>query len=219
MSTQTEILEAVKDGDISKVKSLLAADPELIHTKTDNNIPLVLLAAYQRNPRLLEVILADNSYQFSIFEAAALGFTGRVKELLDTDPNLLNSTSPDGFSPLGLASFFGQLETVKFLVEQGADVKQPSGNDWKVQPLHSAVASRSLEIVTYLLEQGAEVNAQQQHGFTPLHAAAQNGDADMIKLLLEHQADINATTASGETAMDIALKCKHTDAAQMFVAG
>ncbi len=46
-----------------------------------------------------------------------------------------------------------------------------------------------------------------------------NGDADMIKLLLEHKADINATTASSETAMDVALKCNHTDAVHLFVGG
>lgn len=219
MSTQTEILEAVKNGEISKVKSLLAAEPELIHAQTDNKVSLVLLATYQRNARLMEALLANTSYAFNLFEAAALGVTERVQELLNNDPSLLNSASPDGYSPLGLASFFGQMETVKFLVEKGADINQSSTNGWQVSPLHSAVAARSLDIVTYLLENGAEVNALQQHGFTPLHAAAQNGDADMIKLLLEHQADINATTASGETAMEIALKCNHTEAAHMFVAG
>ncbi|QMU27278.1 ankyrin repeat domain-containing protein [Adhaeribacter radiodurans] len=219
MSTQTEILEAVKNGDIAKVQSLLKADPDLIYAKTDNQIPLVLLATYQRNPRLLEVILSNSNYELDIFEAAALGVNERVQELLNNQADLINSTSPDGFSPLGLASFFGHADTVKLLIEKGANVNQASKNDWQVQPLHSAVAARSLEIVTYLLENGAEVNTQQQHGFTPLHAAAQNGDADMIKLLLEHKADINATTSSGETAMDIALKCKHTEAAHMFVAG
>ncbi|MDQ3290171.1 MAG: ankyrin repeat domain-containing protein [Bacteroidota bacterium] len=219
MSNQTEILEAVKNGDIAKVKSLLADEPDLIYAKTENQIPLVLLATYQRNPRLLEVILSNTNYELSIFEAAALGVNERVQELLNNQADLINAISSDGFSPLGLASFFGHADTVKLLLEKGADVNQASKNDWQVQPLHSAVAARSLEIATYLLENGADVNSQQQHGFTPLHAAAQHGDAEMIKLLLEHKADINATTSSGETAMDIALKCKHTEAAHMFVAG
>ncbi len=219
MSNQTEILEAVKNGDITKVQSLLKSDPDLINAKTDNQIPLVLLATYQRNLRLLEVILSNTNYELSIFEAAALGVNERVQELLNNQSDLINATSPDGFSPLGLACFFGHADTVKLLVAQGADINQVSKNDWQVQPLHSAVAARNLEIVTFLLLNGAEVNSQQQHGFTALHAAAQNGDAEMIKLLLEHKADINATTSSGETAMDIALKCKHTEAAHMFVAG
>ncbi len=219
MSTQTEILEAVKNGDIGKVKALLTAEPDLIHTKTENQVPLVLLATYQRSPRLLEALLANTDYELDIFEATALGVNERVQELLNRQPDLLNAVSPDGFSPLGLASFFGHSDTVKVLLEKGADVNQPSSNAWQVQPLHSAVAARSLEIVTYLLQNGAEINAPQQHGFTPLHTAAQHGDGDMIKLLLEHKADINATTSSGETAMDIALKCKHTEAAHMFVAG
>ena len=219
MSNKTEILEAVKSGNIAKVKSLLTAEPDLIYTKTEDQVPVVLLATYQRNPRLLEVLLATSDYQLSIFEAAALGEDSQVQKLLHEQPDLLHATSPDGFTPLGLASFFGHPDTVKLLIEKGADVNQPFRNAWQVQPLHSAVASRSLETVTYLLEQGADINAAQQHGFTPLHTAAQHGDADMIKLLLEHKADINAVTNAGETAMDIALKCKHTDAAHMFVAG
>ncbi len=219
MANKTEILEAVKSGDIAKVKSLLAADPDLIYAQTEDQVPVVLLATYQRNPRLLEVLLAATDYKLSIFEAAALGENNRIQELLNNQPELLHANSPDGFSPLGLASFFGHPDTVQLLIEKGAEINQFSKNAWQVQPLHSAVASRSLETVTYLLQQGADINAQQQHGFTPLHTAAQHGDADMIKLLLEHKADINAVTSEGETAMDIALKCKHTEAAHMFVAG
>jgi ankyrin repeat protein len=135
------------------------------------------------------------------------------------NPDLINATSPDGYTPLGLACFFGQTDLVKLLVAQGANVNQSSANDWKVQPIHSAVAARNSEITLYLLLHGADVNATQQHHFTPLHTAAQHGDAEIIKLLLEHHADINAQTANGETAMDIALKCNHTEAAHMFVAG
>ena len=219
MAQLTEIIEAVTAGDLAKVKALLAAEPELIHAKTDKQVSLVLLAAYQRNVRLVEIILANALYQLDLYEAAALGETERVQELLQEQPEQLNTTSPDGFSPLGLACFFGHPALVKLLVEKGADVNQASTNDWRVQPLHAAIAARDHEIIEYLLQNGADVNARQQHDFTPLHAAAQNGDADLIKVLLEHRADINATTASGETAMDIALKSNHTEAAHMFVAG
>ena len=219
MSNETEILEAVKAGNVEKVKSLLLKDPNLIHAKTENQVSVILLATYQRNSRLLEALLNNTDYALDIFEAAALGITERVQELLSDQPDLLNQYSPDGFSPLGLASFFGHPETVKLLLDTGAIVNQPSQNNWQVQPLHSAVASRNTEIVTLLLQHGADINVRQQHGFTPLHTAAQHGDAEMIKILLEHQADINAITNAGETAMDIALKCNHTEAAHMFVAG
>lgn len=219
MTQSIELIEAVTAGDLAKVKALLAAEPALIHAKTEKQVSLVLLAAYQRNARLVEIILTGAPYELDLPEAAALGALERVQDLLQAQPEQLNTPSPDGFSPLGLACFFGHPAVVKLLVEKGADVNQASANDWRAQPLHSAVAGRNQEIVAYLLQNGADVNARQHYNFTPLHAAAQNGDADLIKVLLEHHANINATTASGETAMDIALKFNHTEAAHMFVAG
>lgn len=219
MAQPSSIIEAVKAGDLAQVKSLLTTDPDLIYTKTDQKVSVVLLAAYQRNERLLDAILTSTMYHLDLFEAAALGDNERVQELVQQQPDIINTTAPDGYTPLGLASFFGQTETVKLLLAQGADVNQAAQNDWQVQPIHSAVAARNTEIARLLLEQGADVNARQQHGFTPLHTAAQHGDAELIKFLLEHHADINAQTDSGETAMDIALKCNHTEAAHMFVAG
>ncbi len=52
-----------------------------------------------------------------------MGRTARVAEWLDRDPGLLNARSSDGFSPLGLAAFFGQTETVRLLLARGADTK------------------------------------------------------------------------------------------------
>src|SRR5439155_4037813 len=52
-----------------------------------------------------------------------------------------NAWAEDGFQPLGLASFFGHVDTARVLVEGGADVNSASRNDFKVMPLHSACAA------------------------------------------------------------------------------
>ena len=56
-----------------------------------------------------------------------MGDTRRVAELLDRDPQLLSAQSGDGFSPLGLAAFFGNGETVKLLLSRGADAREAIG--------------------------------------------------------------------------------------------
>jgi uncharacterized protein len=130
--------------------------------------------------------------ELDVFEASALGRTERVRELVDADPSLANAWADDGFQPLGLASFFGQPETARVLVERGADVNSASRNRMKVMPLHSAAAAQDpqvrYEIAELLLEAGADPNARQQDDYTPLMAADQHGDARLRELLVRHGA-------------------------------
>ena len=48
--------------------------------------------------------------QVGIFAAAAKGQTAELQSLIEKDPELVNAYSPDGFTPLGLAAFFGHAE-------------------------------------------------------------------------------------------------------------
>ena len=151
----------------------------------------LLQAIYQGDQAKADELLAADP-ELDVFEAAAVGRADRVRELLDGDPSLTNAWAEDGFQPLGLASFFGHTETVRMLLEQGAEVNSASRNEMKVMPLHSAAATGDpdarYEIAKLLLEHGADANARQQDDFTPLMAADQSGDERLIRLLEEHGA-------------------------------
>jgi ankyrin repeat protein len=153
----------------------------------------VLMAIYsgdrERAERLAE------SRELTIFEASALGRTQRVRELLDADPELVNAYGDDGFHPVGLASFFGHVETARLLYERGADANQIARNE-RIQTaaIHAAAAAKSTdeetryELVELALEHGADPNLEQAGGFRAIDAARQNGDARVEQLLLEHGA-------------------------------
>jgi ankyrin repeat protein len=151
----------------------------------------LLQAIYQGDQARAEELLAGDP-ALDVFEAAAVGRTGRVRELLDQDPSLANAWAEDGFQPLGLASFFGHVEAARLLVERRAEVNSASRNEMKVMPLHSAAAAADpearYELAKLLVEAGADPNARQQDDFTPLIAAEQSGDERLARLLQEYRA-------------------------------
>jgi ankyrin repeat protein len=151
----------------------------------------LLEAVYRGDQARVEELLAADP-ELDVFEAAAVGRTDRLRDLLDGDPALANAWAEDGFQPLGLASFFGHVEAARLLVERGAEVNSASRNDMKVMPLHSAAATGDpdarYELATLLLEAGADPNARQQDDYTPLMAAEQSGDERLRNLLIERGA-------------------------------
>jgi ankyrin repeat protein len=157
----------------------------------------LLEAIYRGDQARADELLASDP-ELDVFEAAAVGNTERLRELLDEDPPLANAWARDGFQPLGLASFFGQTAAVRLLLERGAEVNSASRNEMQVMPLHSAAATGDAEaryeIAKLLLEHGADPNARQQDDFTPLMAADQTGDERLRELLIEHGAE-NPPTA------------------------
>jgi len=122
MEPSQEIFDAVRAGDTGRLQALLRSNPGLANVRNERGHTPVLIAQYRDKPEAVALLLAVEP-ELDIFDAASVGRTERVAEWLDRDPGLLNARSSDGFSPLGLAAFFGQTETVKLLLARGADAK------------------------------------------------------------------------------------------------
>jgi ankyrin repeat protein len=162
-----------------------------------------MLSCYLKNPEISELIL-EFTGEPDIFEAAALGKLDSLTNSIYHQPELINTFSDDGFTPLGLACYFGHEETARFLLLKGADVNLPTQNGYNVYPLHSAAAADNLDLTKLLLEAGAEVNISQQSGVTPLHSAAEHGNIEMLILLLEAGAEVSAKMEDGRAPSHIA---------------
>lgn len=215
MSIDPIFLDTIKKGDVKKINRMLEGDPSLTKEPDGNGISPILIAAYHHKPEVAEAI-ASRVGILTIFEAAALGRTTQVIHILARNPQMVDACSVDGFQPLGLAAFFGHLETARYLVGAGAPVNSASNNPLKVTPLHSAAAGGHLNIAALLLEHGADPNLRQNGGFTPLHSAAQNGQVDMLKALLLNGADLTVTNDEGKSALDMAAEAGQTEAVEFL---
>jgi ankyrin repeat protein len=208
-----DVFEAMEAGDVTSLRALLSEDPSAASARDGDGISAVLYAQYRGWDEMVAALLSAGPV-LDLFDAAALGHTERVKELLHADPEVVSAWSPDGFSPLHLAVFFGHPQTARLLIQRGADIEAVSRNRMTVRPLHSAVAGRDRDAVRSLLDAGADVNASSHAGFTPLLDAAQNGDREIVDLLLAQGADASSTLDDGRTAADLALAAGHADLAR-----
>lgn len=217
---RNEMIEAVKINNIEKVMELIHTDSDLVNASNSKGETAVLMAAYYRSNEIKELLIS-NGAELNVYEASAVGNTARVKELLERSPELLATWSPDGFTPLGLAAHFGNEETLKVLLDHGADVNARSKDgNLNNMAIHAAIAGNFEHIVKVLIDHGADVNARCEgvwrEGFNALHVAAFFGRESIIKLLLKHSADQEAKTAGGETPYDLAIKKGHLESAALL---
>jgi ankyrin repeat protein len=153
----------------------------------------LLEALYRGDRETVDELLATDP-TLDVFEAAALGRSDRLGELLDEDPSRANLFGDDGFHPLGLACFFGHLDAARLLLDRGANVNALSTNEHvQTAAIHAAAAAAGdeatrYELVKLALEHGADPNLPQGGGFRAIDAARQNGDTRVEALLLEHGA-------------------------------
>ncbi len=215
MDIAHDFIEAIKSGEIQKVKQMLDRHPELVDARADNGLSAVLIAAYYNEPEIAHA-LAQRRTDLDIFEASAASVLSRVQALIAQQPDLINAYAPDGFQPLGLAAFFGHTSIAEFLLSKGAMVNSPSQNRMHVMPLHSAIANRRTEIIKLLLDHGADVNTTQADDFTPLHEAAQNEMLEVSQWLLDRGAKVNAKLADGKTPLALAIEYKHDEVAELL---
>jgi ankyrin repeat protein len=217
MAGREELMAAVKEGDLARVRALLREQPGLARARDAAGVSAILLALYHRHREVADA-LAEAAPALDVFEAAALGTVDRLRAILAAEAGGVHAWSPDGFTPLALACFFRREEAARLLMEAGADVRAAARNPMRVTPLHAAAAARSVSIVRLLLERGAEADARQQMGYTALHAAAQHGDVDMAELLLAHGADPALRSDDGKDAAAHAREKGHAALAEKLSA-
>ena len=109
-----------------------------------------------------------------------------------------------GESPLHVAVKRGDLDKVKSLLLEGADVNSKDHAGWR--PIHEAMreGDNALNIIRLLVEHNANINALSDSGSTALHDAAAYMSEEIIEYLIKSGADPAIENLDGKTPLHIA---------------
>lgn len=144
----------------------------------------------------------------SIFNVARTGTVAEVEELMKQDPDIINQTNENGFSPLILACYKGNTEVAEFLMDHVKNVNYKSQEG-------TALAGLSVKynkiLAEHLLRKNADPNIADAAGTTPLFWAVKFGNKELTELLLKHKADKSIKDSQGMTPFEYALQAKNTE--------
>ncbi|XP_030396247.1 DNA-binding protein RFXANK isoform X2 [Gopherus evgoodei] len=174
----------------------------------------------------------------SIHQLAAQGELSQLKEYLRKGENLVNKPDERGFTPLIWASAFGEIETVRHLLDWGADPHVLAKE--RESALSLASTGGYTDIVTMLLERDVDINIYDwvnalvlvasitpwnshpglllllKNGGTPLLYAVRGNHVKCVEALLARGADLTTEADSGYTPMDLAVALGHKKVQQVI---
>jgi uncharacterized protein len=145
----------------------------------------------------------------TLFEAIKKGDRQTVSDLLTVQPDLANARTPDGLSAVLLATYYGQSDIAKLIVEHGATLN-----------LYEAASVGQLATVQSILAAQPDlINSYAPDGFFALGLAAFFGHTEIVAFLLDHGADVQqaATNAQRVNSLHAASANRHFEIARMLI--
>ncbi|WP_264686029.1 MULTISPECIES: ankyrin repeat domain-containing protein [unclassified Wolbachia] len=210
-----ELLDAVKVGDMSKVRDSVNRGANVNTEDRDGNTPArnaVLKGHFGIFKYLVENGVSlegkDHRCRPSICDASYSGNLDILKYLIGKGVDI-NESDNNGWTPLHFAAWRGYLEVANFLIEKGANINVE--NIFGRKPIHVAAENNNTNIIEFFLSKGMSIDDVDRYGRTPLYCASWNGHLGVVKYLVEKGADVYTQDKGGKTLLDIATHQERSD--------
>ena len=146
----------------------------------------------------------------AIVKAAEDGDTRALGRIFEKTGIGINTTISGDGTALLVAARAGQIDTVRWLLDRGADPNAPSPGDGNA--LIAAASEGEVGIMKLLLERGARIDEVVLGDENALITASDAGEVEAVKLLVSRGANVNARVWSGyewRTALMMARRDGH----------
>ena len=159
------------------------------------------------------VNLANWSNRTPLMQASKYGHTACVARLLAAggDPTIREFND---YPPLHDAAAEGRLETVRLLLDHGAEIDARLTKEFLsgYTALHLATQDRQVDCMRELVARGADVEARTEKQETAMHLAAFYSETSALRLLLDYgHADIEAREHGQETPLHKAVHARRAN--------
>ena len=145
---------------------------------------------------VIPVFCVDAELPKDLINAVYENNLSAIQKAVESNPAVIQMKNQHQQTLLFLASSYGRLDIVKYLLEKGADIeaKDKMGRT----PLITAARERGgIETIRLLVEKGAAVNAVDDAKDSALYLAAWRGFEDIVDYLLEKGAEVPAKDEKG----------------------
>jgi ankyrin repeat protein len=181
-----------------------------VNMKDKDGVTPLLKAVQQKRVELVKLLLDKGAIveegDYYGLDALNLAFNSDQIEVMKLLLYKINNVNlligPNLITPLMWASWAGDIDLVKLLIEKGSDVNYKNING--LTPLMEAAKMGQKEVVEYLINKGARVNEVSKKGWSALMWAVDRNKPEVVKLLIEKGADVNIKDIDGNTAISIA---------------
>ncbi len=230
------VVKAVKAGDLTAVRKLVAARSDVNEAAGDGSTPL-LWAVHSGDAEMVRVLLAGgakvdvaNNYGVTpLLDASRTGDAEMMEALIKAGADVKRA-HPEGETPLMAASRSGSVPAVRLLLDHGADANAADAFQQETA-LMWASAEGHTDVVDVLLQAGADPNRQAHvtsltkrqnadfptGGFTALMWAARNGHEETVRHLAKGGADLNLKNGDGASAAMTAIYNDRFDLAAVLL--
>jgi ankyrin repeat protein len=200
--TAPDIFDVAAKTDDGIVEGFRRTGRSALYDRT--GVSLVLHCLYHgREAAARQLVVAG--HRAGIHECAALGTTAELAGALEGASWSVDLLSPDGWTALHLAAFFGRLEAAGLLIAHGADADLWSRSFERNLAIHAAAAGRSRDValLDLLLDATTDIDAIQDEGYSALLIAAAAGKQAWVEALQKAGADVGRRAKDGKGIADL----------------